>query len=195
MPEARTLIAFADTRNVAEGPLPEVLAILKRRWDKNPGDTVLVFEVESGRQVDFELHLPLEELLERTHGAPAKGPGRPRLGVVGREISLLPRHWDWLEAQPNGISAALRRLVELAMKREPGREKARRIRAALSPMLSALAGNRPHYEEACRALFAGDVARFEECVGRWPKDIQAFMLARARIAARAEREDVATESV
>ncbi|MFY0534142.1 DUF2239 family protein [Nannocystis pusilla] len=30
------------------------------------------------------------------------GPGRPKLGVVSREVSLLPRHWEWLERQPSG---------------------------------------------------------------------------------------------
>ncbi|MGG2324727.1 DUF2239 family protein, partial [Salmonella enterica] len=74
------------------------------------------------------------------------------------------RHWEWLDAQPNGASAALRRLVEGAIKHEPGKERARRIRAALSGFLSAMAGNRPHYEEACRALFAGDDARLAELV-------------------------------
>ena len=146
-----------------------------------------MFEVETGRQVDFHLRRPLEEILEDALPSPSPGPGRPRLGVVSREVSLLPRHWDWLEQQPNGISAALRRLVEQAIKTEPGRERARRIRAASSRVLAALAGDRPNYEEACRALFAGDTARFEALIERWPKDIRDYALHQATEASSAER--------
>ena len=101
-------------------------------------------------------------------------------------MTLLPRHWDWLEQQPSGISGALRRLVEQAMKDQPGKERARRLRAALSRFLAAVAGDRPGYEEASRALFAGDTARFETLARRWPKDIREHAVRQAREAARAE---------
>jgi uncharacterized protein len=116
------------------------------------------------------------------------GPGRPRLGVVSREVSLLPRHWAWLEEQPNGISAALRRLVEQGIRTEPGTQRAQRMRAALSRILGAIAGDRPNFEEACRTLYAGDMARFEALVARWPHDIKAYATEHAAAAARAERE-------
>jgi steroid delta-isomerase-like uncharacterized protein len=110
--------------------------------------------------------------------------------VSGREVSLLPRHWSWLEQQPQGTSAAVRRLVEGAAKAEPGRERARRVRAALSRVLTALAGDRPHYEEACRALFAGDAVRFDEAIARWPRDVREYMARRASEAVRAEEQPV-----
>jgi len=125
-------------------------------------------------------------VLERAIPSQPRGPGRPRLGVVGREISLLPRHWDWLETQPSGASAALRRLVEQAMRQQPGQERARRVRAALGGVLTSLAGDRPQYEEATRALFAGDLAGFEGLVQRWPRDLRTFAVERAREAARLE---------
>lgn len=184
-----TYVAFSNARQVAEGGLKEVLPILKRLHDDDASKLVLVFEVESGRQVDFDLRPPLEEILAAEGVSAPRGPGRPRLGVVSREVSLLPRHWDWLEEQPNGISAALRRLVEQAIKTEPGRERARRMRAALSRVLSAMAGNRPNYEEACRALFAGDTERFAALVERWPRDIRGYAIGRAREAAAAEELD------
>jgi hypothetical protein len=98
------------------------------------------------------------------------------LGVVSREVSLLPRHWEWLEAQPHGISAGIRRLVEEARKQNPGEQRARKGREALNKFMTAIAGNRPNYEEATRALFAPDYARFEELIADWPEDIRAHLL-------------------
>jgi hypothetical protein len=188
MDHETTYAAFAGVRRVATGGLRDVLPILKQRFDRDDSELVLLFEVETGRQVDFDLRGSLDEVIERAVPATPRGPGRPKLGVTSREVSLMPRHWDWLERQPNGISAALRRLVELAIKEQPGKERARRIRAALSGFLSSMAGDRPNYEEACRALFAGDTTRFEKLVERWPKDIREYAIARARDAGRAEAD-------
>lgn len=181
-----TYVAFAGPRRIAAGPAREVLPVLKRRFDEDRTDLVLVFEVESGRQVDFDLRGSLEDVLQREDATGRRGPGRPRLGVTSREVSLLPRHWEWLEQQPSGSSAALRRLVEQALKAQPGKERARRIRAALSRFLTSMAGDRPHFEEASRALFDGDTARFEALVERWPKDVREYAVQRVREAARVE---------
>jgi hypothetical protein len=183
-----TYTAFAGARRIAAGPLREVLPALKQRFDDDRSEQVLVFEVETGRQVDFDLRGSLEEVLEREAGSHRRGPGRPKLGVTSREVSLLPRHWSWLEQQPSGMSGALRRLVEQAMKLQPGKERARRTRAALSRFLSAMAGDRPNYEEACRALFNGDTTRFETLVQRWPRDIRDHAVHQARAASRADEE-------
>jgi len=182
-------VAFVGPRRVAAGRLEEILPGLKERFERDASELVLIFEVETGRQIDVDLRGSLEEVLERYVPSAARGPGRPKLGVTSREVSLLPRHWDWLEEQPSGASAALRRLVEAAIKHEPGKERARRIRAALSRFLSAMAGDRPHYEEACRALFAGDTARFGALVERWPKDIREHAVQQAQAATAAEQED------
>ena len=120
-------VAFAGGRRVAAGPLEHVLPALKRRFDEDPSELVLVFDVGTGRQVDFDLRGTLEEVLARAIPASPRGPGRPRLGVTSREVSLLPRHWDFLEQEPNGISSALRRLVERAMKAQSGPQRARRL--------------------------------------------------------------------
>lgn len=137
----------------------------------------MIFEDKTGRQVDFQFGGTLTEVLARA--LPAKervGPGRPKLGVVSREVSLLPRHWEWLEEQPQGISATLRRLVDEAKKKNPGEQRARRGREAVSKIMTAIAGNLPGYEEATRALFAKDNARFAELVVAWPKDIERYLL-------------------
>jgi hypothetical protein len=97
------------------------------------------------------------------------------MGVVSREVSLLPRHWDWLEQQPNGISAALRRLVDEARKRAPGEERARLAREAAGRFMTAMAGNLPGYEEASRALFAQDRERFTQRIAAWPEDVRAHL--------------------
>jgi hypothetical protein len=181
-----TYLAFAGPRRLAAGPLRDVLPVLKRRFDEDRGDLVLVFEAETGRQVDFDLRGSLDEVIARAGQADRRGPGRPKLGVTSREVTLLPRHWEWLEQQPSGISASLRRLVEQAMAAHPGKERAARIRTALSRILTALAGDRPNFEEATRALFAGDTGRFEALVERWPKDIRDHAVREAREAARAD---------
>ena len=106
---------------------------------------------------------------------PKSGPGRPKLGVVSKEVTLLPRHWAWLEQQPQGISAALRRLVEEASKREPDRQRARLARDAASRFMWSMAGDRPNFEEASRALFAIDRARFDQLVRDWPADVREHL--------------------
>ncbi len=186
--ELQHYVAFAGPRRIAEGPLSELLPILHKRFAKDSSDLALVFEIETGRQVEFDLRRPVQDVIDEEASSKARGPGRPRLGVVSREVSLLPRHWDWLEQQPNGISAALRRLVEQAIKTEPGKQRSQRIRAALSRVLSAVAGNRPNFEEACRALFAGDAKRFETLVAPWPRDLREYACRQANQAFQAERE-------
>jgi hypothetical protein len=183
MEASQTYIAFAGARRIAQGTLAEVIPVLKERFDRDPSDSVLVFETDSGRQVDFDLRGTVAEALERA--TPARGPGRPKLGVASREVSLLPRHWQWLEQQGSGISATLRKLVEQAMKVQPGKQRARQIRDALCRFLTGMAGDRPSFEEACRALYAGDGARFAAQVERWPKDIREYAVAQERAAARA----------
>ena len=165
-------VAFLNARKLVAGELAEVLPVLKARFDADRGEVVLVFDLESGRQVDFDLRGTLDEVLARAGVGGARGPGRPKLGVVGREVSLLPRHWDWLEAQQGGASGAIRRLVDAAAAKEPAKARAERRRAAVGRWLGAVAGDRPHFEEATRALYAGDVQRFGALIERWPKDIR-----------------------
>ena len=99
-------------------------------------------------------------------------PGRPKLGVVGREVTLLPRHWEWLNAQPGGASVALRKLVEQARKANEGKDRVRRSKEVTFRFISAMAGNERGFEEASRALFAGDRARFEEQSRSWPPAVR-----------------------
>jgi hypothetical protein len=165
MEDGLTYTAFAGETRIASGPLTEVLPILKARFDQAISEMVLIFEDQTGKQVDFDLR--------DTPNPPRNGPGRPKLGVVSREISLLPRHWEWLEQQPNGLSAALRRLVEQEKRRQPAEQRARQATEATGRFLTAMAGNLPGYEEATRALWAGDRTRFDDLIRNWPPDIRA----------------------
>lgn len=183
--QTRTYAAFAGDRLVAAGDLAQMLTRTKAFLDRSGDSAVLIFEDQTGRQVDFDFRGTAGEVVARAAAAtsPARGAvGRPRLGVVSREVSLLPHHWEWLEEQPNGISAALRRLVEAARKSDPGASQARRAMEAASRFMTAMAGDRPGYEEAARALFAGDGDGFARLVKRWPKDVREHV---SRLAADA----------
>lgn len=173
MENGKTYTAFIGFTLLASGSLQEVLTALKTMWDSGTTAPILVFEDQTGNQVDFDLRGALADVLARYRPVPARvGPGRPRLGVVAREVSLLPRHWEWLEQQPNGASAAIRRLVDEAKKRNPGEQQASAAVAAAARFLSAMAGNLPGYEEACRALYAREQERFAELIREWPGDVQ-----------------------
>ncbi len=179
----RTYTAFAGDRQIASGDLRALLTGVKRRPRGAGSRPLLFFEDWTGRQVDFDLRGTPAEAVARAEAARAPEEsagearrGRPRLGVVSREVTLLPRHWEWLEEQPNGISAALRRLVDEARKREPEKERARRAAFAASRAMTALAGDRPGFEEASRALFAGDRERLASLVRSWPADVQEYVL-------------------
>ena len=173
MEKNNTYAAFLGANLLASGTLDEVLPALKSRFDDDPGALVLIFEDQTGRQVDFDLRGTLADVQCRYCPAPVRvGPGRPKLGVVAREISLLPRHWEWLEQQPNGASAAIRRLIDDARKRNPGEQEARSAIEAAGRFLSAMAGDLPGYEEASRALYARNKKRFHELTREWPRDIR-----------------------
>ncbi|HSC86367.1 MAG TPA: DUF2239 family protein [Polyangiaceae bacterium] len=171
-----THAVFSSDRCLALGSLADALRALKQEPDAAP---LLTYDLSTGREVDFDLRPSLDELLKAHAPAPQRGPGRPKLGVTSREISLLPRHWAFLEGDPRGISAALRQLVEEAMK---GPGQARRLRDATGNLLTGLAGNRPGYEEASRALYAGDLAGFDAATASWPVDVRDLVRQRARAA-------------
>jgi hypothetical protein len=185
MEEEQTYTAFLGETLIASGRVETMLPAVKAGFDQNESVLFLIFEDESGRQVDFDLRGDIDEVVARAlPERPRSGPGRPKLGVVSREISLLPRHWDWLEQQPNGASAALRRLVDQARKREPGEERSRLATESVGRFMSAMAGNLPGYEEASRALYAGNRALFEDLIRHWPRDIRAYIQRRSEDAFR-----------
>lgn len=195
----RTFTAFAGHLRLASGPIEQAVRRTKEYVDGGGGETVLVFDDRTGEQIDFDLRGTPEEAIARlaehplfAEDAPARrpGPGRPKLGVVSREVSLLPRHWEWLERQRGGISVALRALVHEAQKRGQGKELARRAREAAGKFMWTMAGDLPDFEEASRALYAKDDARLRRLVRGWPKDVKRHVV---RLVAEATRLEEAAE--
>lgn len=179
--------AFLGTRMIASGDPGHVALRVKAAEAIGDGEPVLIFDDETGRQLDFDLRGTEEEVLARLRAregegaappeleAPRRGPGRPRLGVVAREVTLLPRHWAWLDRQSGGASAALRRLVEAASRGEIPSERRRQGKEALYRFMAAMAGNYPGFEEATRALYADRRERFEELIAGWPPDVRRYI--------------------
>ena len=169
---------------MASGSLEEMLRQIKGQPpNTGPEETLLIFHDQTGKQVDFDLRGSIDEVLERVAPKPARsGPGRPKLGVTSREVSLLPRHWEWLEEQPNGASAALRRLVDEERKRDSGAAGSRAAIAATGHVMTALAGNLPGFEEAYRALYAHDRESLAQRIKDWPRGVRAYLLASGKSA-------------
>jgi hypothetical protein len=164
----QTYLTFEGHSRLAAGSLAEAAIAAKRAHERGPAAPVLVFNGRTGWVVDVDLRGDEQAVADRLAEppTPASGRGRPKLGVVAREVTLLPRHWDWLAGQPGGASATLRRLVETARKAGGGQAS----RDAAYRFMSALCGNLPGFEEASRALFAGDMARLKHCIQDWPQD-------------------------
>lgn len=181
------VIAFAGSHRIASGQLALVALKVKELIDRNESQAILIFDGITSAQVEVDFRGSAEQVLQRlniseaTSAAasettsdqePVRGPGRPKLGVIGREVTLLPRHWDWLNAQSGGASVALRKLVEDARRHSEERDRIRRAQEYAYRFMSAMAGNNVNFEEATRALFAGDQAGFEQLIESWTPDIR-----------------------
>ncbi len=168
--------AFDGSNCLAEGDLLSVAIAVKQHHQAGDGQPVIIFDAKTGRVTDVSLtgsHEDIEAWI-RAHIPAAlptqhKSRGRPKLGVTSREVTLLPRQWDWLNAQPGGASVTLRKLVDQAAK-DPRAEK-REAQDATYRFATALAGDAPGFEEALRALYAGDQNQFEQLVDHWPEDV------------------------
>lgn len=188
-PETISCAAFDGERCIASGDLLEVAREVKAVLGRKEPASVLIFDDFSGEPVEIDFRGTIDEVLRRlpqpgedpppvAASEPKKeaprGPGRPKLGVVSREVTLLPRHWDWLSSQPGGASVTLRKLVEKARLANKDRDKVRQAQEAAYRFMSAMAGNLPGFEESTRALFAGDREKFERLVEGWPGDVRDF---------------------
>jgi hypothetical protein len=180
--------AFDGDRRVAAGPLAEVAAAVRRQAPDGAAPSVLIFDDVTARQIEVDFRGSARAVVARLPKAKAspaaadqesddeisqaRGPGRPRLGVIGREVTLLPGQWDWLGTQPGGASVALRKLVHAAQQASAAADRRRMSQEAAYRFMVAMAGNRPGFEEATRALFAGDAAGFRARTARWPRDVR-----------------------
>ncbi len=195
MPKQPAAIAFQGDVCIASGDLECVALAARKAARRRHHEPILIFDAATSEPIEIDLRdTGAERSLRHSAAASAhpsaveapRGPGRPRLGVVAHEVTLLPRHWDWLASQPGGASVALRKLVEHAMRANVGKDRIRAAQNAAYRFMSAMAGNRVRFEDAARALFAGDAATFNRLVQAWPKDIRDHA---TRLAADALRNE------
>jgi len=176
--------AFDGQRRLTSGPYAQVAVAIHQHLRTHADAAVLIFDDHTGREIDFDLRGSAQDVAERiakqfaaSIETPTKSLGRPKLGVISREITLLPRHWEWLAAQSGGASATLRRLVENASTSAPDdRAVLRAIQERAYRFMSAMAGNLPRFEEASRALFANRIGDMETLMAGWPDDIRAHVI-------------------
>jgi hypothetical protein len=177
----KTCTAFDGPRCIASGDLRDVASRVKEHVDAGAAQPVLIFEDATGAPIDLDLRGGVVDVLSRLPLPAAqtpsadeqRRPGRPKLGVLAREVTLLPRHWEWLNSQPGGASVALRKLVDDARRANGDKDRVRHAQSAAYKFMSAMAGNETGFEEAARALFAGDAKRFDDLTESWPVDVRA----------------------
>ena len=178
---------FQGHRRLTSGPLHVVALAVKLAAEHGSTKPILIFDDSTGRSIDIDVRGSDEEVLARHTAVPTdaandgsaipdarRGRGRPKLGVVAREVTLLPRHWEWLESQPGGASVTLRKLVEEARRANGERDNIRARHERAYHFMSAMAGDMPGFEEATRALFANDRATFDERIAEWPGDVRDY---------------------
>ena len=195
-------IAFEGDRRIASGNLREVARAAREALERRKDASIIVFDGRTSATIEIDFRGSIADVVARlpddtSAPAPAedaaaasapRGPGRPKLGVVAREVTLLPRHWEWLARQPGGASVAIRKLVEAASRTGEAKDRIRQAQEAAYRFMSVMAGNKPRYEDAIRALFAGDTAGLEKLIADWPADIRGHT---SRLAARARPVDPA----
>jgi uncharacterized protein len=190
MNENKHFTAFLGPQRLATGSLADVALAIRKATKPGGAEPILIFDDSNGRSIDIDLRGTDEEMVARlTSSIPhseipsaepsvpePRGRGRPRLGVVAREVTLLPRHWEWLATQPGGASVALRKLVDEARRTNGDRDRHRAARDAAYHFMSTMAGDFKDFEEASRALFADDRRRFGELIATWPADIRDHII-------------------
>jgi uncharacterized protein len=185
------VVAFIGSACVASGELSVVAGLVKKAMAERHGEPVLILDATTSEPVEVDLRGTEEDVTSRIASAAVANPsaaavkesevppagreraaGRPRLGVVAREVTLLPRHWEWLNEQPGGASVTLRKLVEEARRTTVDEVRVRRARESCYRFMSTMGGNEPGYEEALRALYAGDEERFLALTEGWPSNVR-----------------------
>lgn len=178
-----TYTAFEGSKLIFRGTLSEVILKIKKRIGNSEDTEILIFSDSTGQTMDFNFQGSEKDVLKRleiyvTESTPKEnvGPGRPKLGVVPREVSLLPRHWEWLATQPGGASASLRKLVDEAKKKSSGGLSIKQLQERAHKFMSAIAGDMEGYEEALRFLYRKDKKNFLLSLQKWPLDVKEYAL-------------------
>ena len=185
--------SFNGHKRIASGSLPVNALAVKHALASDLSSPLLTFCDQTGQVVDIDIRRSDAEMLARLppeghqlqgnesaqinseESSEPRGRGRPKLGVVAREITLLPRHWDWLATQPGGASVTLRKLVDSARRANVDRDRQRRANECAYHFMSTMAGDMAGFEEASRALFANDAAKFRQQTEAWPSDVRDYV--------------------
>lgn len=181
----RPCTAFAGTKKIAAGNVLEVSLKVQKHLKENRKSQVLVFDDSTSAPVELDLRGTPDDLRERFRRMEESterksGPGRPKLGVVSKEVTLLPQHWEWLSLQPGGASVTLRKLIEEAKKKNVAQDQIRQAQDATYKFMNVMAGDLENFEEALRALYAKDAKGFEKLIADWPKDVREHAKGLAR---------------
>ncbi len=177
-----TYTAFLESKIFAKGSLKDLVLKIKKHLGKNENNSILIFSDSTGNTLDFNFKGSETEILKRLEMFVSQkpdeysGPGRPKLGVISREVSLLPRHWEWLAAQSGGASVTIRRLIDESRKKSSTGESVKQVQEKTYKFLSVVAGDFEGYEEALRALYKRDREKFLKQMEKWPKDIQGYAM-------------------
>lgn len=182
-----TYTVFEKHSLLFRGTLREVVLKVKKHLGKEANSLVLIFSDTTGKTMDVNFQGNEKEVLKRLEVYFAQdeekdtvGPGRPKLGVISREVSLLPRHWEWLANQPGGASSALRKLVDEAKGNPASASNVKQLQERAYRFMSVVAGDLAGYEGALRALYRGDHKNFSLHIREWPKDVKAHLLQMTR---------------
>ncbi|MDO9181477.1 MAG: DUF2239 family protein [Bacteriovorax sp.] len=174
-----TYTAFDGNKLLFQGPLSDIVLKIKKRLGKAENSSILIFSDSTGKTMDFNFQGNERDVQRRlevyvTEEVPKdnSGPGRPKLGVISREVSLLPRHWEWLATQSGGASSTLRTLVEEAKKKLTNGNQIKQAQERTYKFISAIAGDFEGYEEALRALYKRDENNFLIQIQGWPNDVK-----------------------
>ncbi len=184
--------AFCGEDRIACGALGHVALKAKAIWERGEPKPIFIWQNATGGLIDIDLSGTDADVLTRARERQSqqaqgecpnqagqtkpRAPGRPNLGAVGREVTLLPRHWEWWCDQLGGASVALGKLVEQARLANADKDRTRQSQQAAYRFLSFMGGDRPGFEEASRALFRGEQESFEALIVNWPADIRDFAL-------------------
>jgi hypothetical protein len=204
LPQPPHFVAFEGHRRLAAGPLAQV-ALAVKRAEPTATVPIAIYSDATGGPIDLDLRGSDEEIVARLprssdavetasaieDAKEPRGRGRPRLGVVAREVTLLPRHWDWLGTQPGGASVALRKLIDETRRSSGDKDRRRAARDAAYHFMSATAGDLANFEEATRALYADERRRFSGLIAAWPDDVRDHIV---KLASRAFSSELETGS-
>ncbi|MDH6368872.1 hypothetical protein M2444_000650 [Paenibacillus sp. PastF-3] len=105
---------FLGVGVVASGSLQHVVTTVKDALDDRDLTQLLIFDDTTGKQIDIDFRGKTDDVLKRLgeqfgdlpdmemNNQPTRRVGRPKLGVVSGEVTLLPKDWEWLKSNLEG---------------------------------------------------------------------------------------------